>query len=148
MAFGGNGARNFFTLAWAAPAPHLELPAAYHFYAEVETEAAQSISLRLSTKGASRESCHAAPFDKQKQDLHEEIDRFYVKPVRGSGSDGVCVARGVDGLIDAARDVIEEVRCYPDCLFRLSLAHMQSRCAHRRGDGRSSGQQAYFGMKA
>jgi len=104
--------------------------------------------LRLSTKGASRESCHAAPFDKQEQDLHEEIDRFYVKPVRGSGSDGVCVARGVDGLVDAARDVIEEVRCYPDCLFHLILAHMQSRCAHRRDDGRSSGQQAYVGMKA
>lgn len=48
---------------------------------------------------------------KQDQDLHSEVDRFYVKPARGSGSDGVCVARGVDGLIEAAHDVFEEVCC-------------------------------------
>lgn len=46
----------------------------------------------------------------QEQELNAELDRFYVKPARSTGSQGVCLAQGVDGLIDAARDIIEEVR--------------------------------------
>ena len=52
--------------------------------------------------------------------MHAEVDRFYVKPARGSAGDGVCIARGVDGIIDAARDVLEEVRL-PARLHRPEL---------------------------
>lgn len=45
----------------------------------------------------------------QEQELNAELDRFYVKPARSTGSQGVCLAQGVDGLIDAARDIIQEV---------------------------------------
>jgi hypothetical protein len=45
----------------------------------------------------------------QEQELDSLLDRFYVKPARGSGSEAVCLAQGLDGVIEAAQHIFNEV---------------------------------------
>ena len=45
----------------------------------------------------------------QEQELDSLLDRFYVKPARGTGSEATCLAQGLDGVIEAAQHIFQEV---------------------------------------
>ena len=45
----------------------------------------------------------------QEQELDALLDRFYVKPARGTGSEATCLAQGLDGVIEAAQHIFQEV---------------------------------------
>lgn len=58
----------------------------------------------------------------EQQDLNPVNSRLFVKPARGSNSDGVTMARGVDGVLEAAMNLANEEDCGPELVIEPQVA--------------------------
>jgi hypothetical protein len=72
----------------------------------------------------------APPVLLQEQELDGLLDRFYVKPARGSGSEAVCLAQGLDGVIEAAQYIFVEVgarhQMWLNALHDVQMIHVHA----------------------